>query len=72
MWTKLIFISETLMKLNDDQTTRLKNAAYKTADPLVMVDLLVDLMFIVDILINFRYANPVHSYSCPSHSGRGG
>lgn len=42
------------MNLNDDQKTRLKNASYKTADPLVIVDLLVDLMFIADIIINFR------------------
>ena len=49
---------EILMNLNDDQETRLKNAAYKTTDPLVMIDLLVDLMFIADIIINFRCTPP--------------
>ena len=42
------------MNLNDDQETRLKNADYKIEDPLVFVDLLVDMMFIVDIIIAFR------------------
>lgn len=45
---------ETLMNLNDDQNTRVKNADYVIEDPLVFVDLLVDLMFIADIIINFR------------------
>lgn len=42
------------MNLNDDQITRLKNQDYVIEDPLVFVDLLVDLMFIIDIIINFR------------------
>ena len=46
------------MNLNDDQETRLKNAAYKTTDPLVMIDLLVDLMFIADFFIYFRCTPP--------------
>ena len=44
------------MNLNDDQRTRLKNADYIIEDPLVFVDLLVDMMFIVDIIIAFRFA----------------
>ncbi|KAF6035311.1 hypothetical protein EB796_006381 [Bugula neritina] len=46
--------TEVRMNLNDDQATRLKNADYVIEDPLVFVDLLVDLMFIADIIINFR------------------
>jgi len=48
------FLLEVRMNLNDDQATRLKNADYVIEDPLVFVDLLVDLMFIADIIINFR------------------
>jgi len=48
------FLIEVRMNLNDDQATRLKNADYVIEDPLVFVDLLVDLMFIADIIINFR------------------
>ena len=48
-------VVDTLMNLNDDQSTRVKNADYVIEDPLVFVDLLVDLMFIADIIINFRY-----------------
>ncbi|XP_074661271.1 voltage-gated inwardly rectifying potassium channel KCNH7-like [Tubulanus polymorphus] len=45
---------ETRMKLNQDSSTRLKNAETNQADPLVIIDLIVDIMFIADILINFR------------------
>lgn len=45
---------EIRMKLNRDAATRLKNAETSKADPLVIIDLLVDIMFIADILINFR------------------
>ena len=37
-----------------DASTRMANADGGRADPLVIVDLIVDLMFIADILINFR------------------
>ncbi|XP_041366402.1 potassium voltage-gated channel subfamily H member 7-like [Gigantopelta aegis] len=42
------------VKLNQDSETRKQNAQAGHADPLVIVDLVVDIMFIVDILINFR------------------
>ena len=45
---------ETRMILNKDSSTRVKNAESNQADPLVIVDLIVDIMFIADILINFR------------------
>ena len=45
---------ETRAKLNQDSATRLRNAETNTADPLVIIDLIVDVMFIADILINFR------------------
>ena len=45
---------ETRAKLNQDSATRLRNADTNTADPLVIIDLIVDVMFIADILINFR------------------
>ncbi|XP_064645077.1 potassium voltage-gated channel subfamily H member 6-like isoform X2 [Lineus longissimus] len=45
---------ETRMKLNKDSSTRVKNADDNPADPLVIIDLIVDIMFIADILINFR------------------
>ena len=37
-----------------DARTRMQDADGGRADPLVIVDLIVDLMFIADILINFR------------------
>ena len=40
--------------LDQDARTRMQNADGGRADPLVIVDLIVDLMFIADILINFR------------------
>ncbi|ELU16133.1 hypothetical protein CAPTEDRAFT_228010 [Capitella teleta] len=45
---------ETRAKLNQDSGTRSKNADFSNADPLVIIDLIVDVMFIADILINFR------------------
>ena len=45
---------ETRAKLNSDAATRLRNAETKTTDPIVLIDLIVDVMFIADILINFR------------------
>nr|KAG5691560.1 hypothetical protein BaRGS_020935 [Batillaria attramentaria] len=45
---------EIRMELNKDARTRVQNADGGRADPLVLVDLIVDLMFIADILINFR------------------
>lgn len=45
---------ETRMKLNSDSLTRKINAATKQADPLVIIDLIVDVIFISDIFINFR------------------
>ena len=46
---------ETTMRLNIDAATRSHAPDDVTrADPLVIIDLIVDLMFIADILINFR------------------
>lgn len=45
---------EIKMKLNRESSTRNKHAETSRADPLVIIDLIVDIMFIVDILINFR------------------
>ncbi|XP_071098943.1 potassium voltage-gated channel unc-103-like isoform X1 [Haliotis cracherodii] len=45
---------EIKMKLNQDPATRDTIAETSRADPLVIVDLIVDFMFIADILINFR------------------
>ena len=45
---------ETRAKLNEDSSTRDNNAATKQANPLIIIDLIVDVMFIADILINFR------------------
>ena len=45
---------ENRAKLNRDPPTRLRNAETNQADPLVIIDLIVDVMFIADILINFR------------------
>ena len=41
-------------KLNLDSSLRLHNARPSEADPLVIVDLIIDIMFLVDIIINFR------------------
>ncbi len=45
---------ETQNRLNQDSATRLQNAETNQPDPLVIIDLVVDVMFIADILINFR------------------
>ncbi|KAL8565864.1 hypothetical protein ACOMHN_057359 [Nucella lapillus] len=50
----LLTEEEIRMELNKDARTRNQNAHGGRADPLVIVDLIVDLMFIADILINFR------------------
>ncbi|XP_045199121.2 potassium voltage-gated channel subfamily H member 7-like [Mercenaria mercenaria] len=42
------------MKRNRDSVTRTESPESSTANPLVIIDLIVDLMFIADILINFR------------------
>ena len=42
------------MRLNRDASTRTESSDTTRADPLVIIDLMVDLMFIADILINFR------------------
>ena len=41
-------------QLNEKPTSRLQNADYNQANPFVMIDLIVDIMFIIDIVINFR------------------
>lgn len=41
-------------KLNAEPFTRGRNAEHNKADPFVMIDLIVDVMFIADIAINFR------------------
>ena len=45
---------EVRAKLNQDSSTRLQNAETNQANYLVIIDLIVDVMFIADILINFR------------------
>ena len=45
---------ETKMRLHRDAATRLQHASTIKTDPLVIIDLIVDIMFIADILINFR------------------
>ncbi|KAL4216320.1 Potassium voltage-gated channel subfamily H member 7 [Mactra antiquata] len=45
---------ETTMRLNRDASTRTQSTDTTSANPLVIIDLIVDLMFILDILINFR------------------
>lgn len=42
------------MKRNRDAVTRTESPESSRANPLVIIDLIVDLMFIADILINFR------------------
>jgi hypothetical protein len=42
------------MKRNRDAVTRTESPESSSANPLVIIDLIVDLMFIADILINFR------------------
>ena len=45
---------ETTMRLNRDPYTRTESPDSTRANPLVIIDLIVDLMFIADIFINFR------------------
>lgn len=45
---------ETRIRLNQEAATREKNTETNKADLLVIVDLIVDLVFMTDILINFR------------------
>ncbi|CAC5424198.1 KCNH7 [Mytilus coruscus] len=45
---------ETRMRLNRNSWTRSQSDENTKADPLVLIDLIVDLMFIADIVINFR------------------
>ncbi|XP_013410242.1 potassium voltage-gated channel subfamily H member 7-like isoform X2 [Lingula anatina] len=45
---------ERKMQQNHAPKTRERNAGKSQAEPLVIIDLLVDIMFIADILINFR------------------
>lgn len=45
---------ETRMRLNRNSLTRSQSDENTKADPLVLIDLIVDLMFIADIVINFR------------------
>jgi hypothetical protein len=42
-------------KLNQNAATRLLNSERTGAHPLVILDLIVDIMFLVDIIISFRY-----------------
>lgn len=41
-------------KLNVNAATRLFNSEISGAHPLVIIDLIVDLMFLIDILLSFR------------------
>uniref|UniRef100_A0A1I8JPI6 Potassium voltage-gated channel subfamily H member 2 n=1 Tax=Macrostomum lignano TaxID=282301 RepID=A0A1I8JPI6_9PLAT len=45
---------KTKMKLNEDSKTRSSVSQSNHPDPLVIIDLIVDVTFIADILINFR------------------
>jgi hypothetical protein len=44
----------TKAKLNLDAATRFRNVDSHYFDPIVIIDMIVDIMFIADILINFR------------------
>ncbi|XP_076438779.1 voltage-gated inwardly rectifying potassium channel KCNH2-like [Babylonia areolata] len=50
----LLTEEEIRMELNKHARTRMQKSDGGRADPLVIVDLIVDLMFIADILVNFR------------------
>ena len=50
----LVTEDESRMRLNQDAVSRLRNAKPQATDPLVLIDLLVDVVFIADIIINFR------------------
>ncbi|XP_022253646.1 potassium voltage-gated channel subfamily H member 6-like isoform X1 [Limulus polyphemus] len=53
--------------LNENRTKRNKNYG---DDPIVIIDLLVDVMFIIDILINFRTTYVNSNEEVVSHPGR--
>ncbi|KAM3598738.1 uncharacterized protein V6R79_021972 [Siganus canaliculatus] len=55
--------------LNDLEEQRRRTCGY-TCNPLNVVDLVVDVMFIVDILINFRTTYVNHNDEVVSHPGR--
>ncbi|KAL8622307.1 hypothetical protein ACOMHN_043311 [Nucella lapillus] len=50
----LLTEEEIRMELNKHARTRMQKADGGRPDPLVIVDLIVDIMFIADILVNFR------------------
>ena len=52
--TFLLNEGEEKARHNKEPSTRSANAQSSHADPLVIIDLIVDVMFIADILINFR------------------
>lgn len=55
--------------LNEVEEDRRRTCGY-TCNPLNVVDLVVDVMFIVDILINFRTTYVNHNDEVVSHPGR--
>ncbi|XP_035261137.1 potassium voltage-gated channel subfamily H member 6-like isoform X2 [Anguilla anguilla] len=55
--------------LNEQEDERRRTCGY-TCNPLNVVDLIVDIMFIVDILINFRTTYVNHNDEVVSHPGR--
>uniref|UniRef100_A0AAQ6AQ91 Cyclic nucleotide-binding domain-containing protein n=1 Tax=Amphiprion ocellaris TaxID=80972 RepID=A0AAQ6AQ91_AMPOC len=55
--------------LNEVEEDRRRSCGY-TCNPLNVVDLVVDIMFIVDILINFRTTYVNHNDEVVSHPGR--
>ncbi|KAG7459768.1 hypothetical protein MATL_G00214240 [Megalops atlanticus] len=55
--------------LNEQEDQRRRTCGY-TCNPLNVVDLVVDVMFIVDILINFRTTYVNHNDEVVSHPGR--
>lgn len=55
--------------LNEVEEQRRRTCGY-TCNPLNVVDLVVDVMFIVDILINFRTTYVNHNDEVVSHPGR--
>ncbi|KAG9333449.1 hypothetical protein JZ751_011610 [Albula glossodonta] len=55
--------------LNEEEDKRRRTCGY-TCNPLNVVDLVVDVMFIIDILINFRTTYVNHNDEVVSHPGR--
>ena len=47
-------------KLNQHASTRLFKKQQSGVDPFVIIDLIVDLMFLLDIFISFRYTLSFH------------